>query len=280
MLIVCSGPDTFRALEKALELELAFKQKYDAHGLSVERLSSGKDAVAEIASRAGSINLFAPRRFVRTANLLSDANKAQRVTLSKVLAGDQDGFIVLTLEEESPTGAVLKELGTGVKVIKYDFPYMSSRDFFAWATQTAAKMGLQDVHAVREIAEAAEGDSWSCYFELMKRAASSEATLANRESGEGTIFAFADAYLRREQGWRHVGEQADVSKQVLTTFLTQVRAAVRVRDGAEQGLHPFVAKKLRGQRFQDSDELFARVVEGFFVQRSGFGDDKDVLAVL
>src|SRR5690349_2995349 len=55
MLIVCHGPDTFRALQKARELELAFKQKYDAHGLSVERLASGKDAVTEIASRAGAI---------------------------------------------------------------------------------------------------------------------------------------------------------------------------------------------------------------------------------
>jgi len=53
-----------------------------------------------------------------------------------------------------------------------------------------------------------------------------------------------------------------------------------VRDDAVEGLHPFVVRKMRGQRFKDVDQVLARVIESFFVQRSGYGDDKDALTLL
>lgn len=280
MLIVCSGPDTFRALKKARELEVAFKQKYDAQGLSVEHISSGKSAITEIAARAGAVSLFASRRFVRTSNVLAEATKVQRGTLKKVLMGDQDGFIVLSVEEEPPIATVLKELEPEVKIVRYDFAASQGEAFFAWAREEAAEMGFVDEKIVREIARATEGDSWSCYFELMKRAAYPEAETSLMDSAEGTIFSFADAYVAGRPEWWGLAGQADFIKQTATTFLMQTRSALRVRDGAVEGLHSFVVRKMRGQRFEDVDEAFARVVESFFVQRSGYGDDKEALALL
>jgi hypothetical protein len=35
MIIVCSGPDTYRAREKARELTAAFREKHDPQGLAV-----------------------------------------------------------------------------------------------------------------------------------------------------------------------------------------------------------------------------------------------------
>lgn len=280
MLIVCSGPDTFRALQKARELEAAFKQKYDAGGFSVEQISSGKEAVTEIAARAGAISLFCPRRFVRTSQVLSEASKAQRATLKKSLSGDQEGFILLTIEDEPPSAAALNELGE-VKIARYDFPAMDGRAFVAWAMEEARRMGLQDEKVARSIAEASNGDTWTCFFELMKRAAYGSAEMSAVEGGEEkTAFVFADAYVGGRDSWREIADDAALEKQILTTFLSQARSAIRVRDGAADGIHPFVARKLRGQALDDADEAFSRLVEGFFAQRSGYATEKEVVSIL
>jgi hypothetical protein len=279
MLIICSGPDTFRALGKVRELEVAFKQKYDAHGISCERIASGKEAVTEVAARAGAISLFATRRLVRTSNILGESSKAQRTTLKKVLAGDQDGFILLTLEEEPPTATVLNELGSETKIVRYDFPALQGKAFVDWALGEARLLNIEDERSVRRIAEVTEGDSWRCFFEMMKLAAYPHAEILEGEE-ERSIFSFAESYVRGNKSWWAIMEEPDLVKQVLTTFLTQARAGVRVRDGASDGLHPFVARKLKGQNLDEADQALARVLEGFFVQRSGYGDEKDVLGVL
>ncbi len=280
MLIICSGPDTFRALEKARELEVAFKQKYDTNGISVEHISTGKEAVTEVAARAGAISLFAPRRFVRTSQVLSESSKAQRATLKRALSGDQEGFILLTLEDEPPTATALNELGKDIKIVRYDFSLLQGKAFYEWALEQAQKMNIQDFAVVKRIAEATEGDSWRCFFALMKYAAYPEGGLIAGAETEQSIFSFAELYVKGDVRWAAIMEEPDLMKQVLTTFLPQARAGVRVRDGAADGLHPFVARKLRGQPLGQADEALARVIEGFFVQRAGYGDEKDVLGIL
>ncbi len=280
MLIICNGPDTFRALKKAKELESAFKQKYDTTGLSVEHLAPGKEAVTNVAARAGAMSLFTPRRFVRTSNILTDSSKPQRATLKKTLSGDQEGFILLTLEDEPPTATILKELGTDIKIVRYDFPPLEGKAFIDWALEEARIMNIQDETIIRRIAGITNGDSWRCFFELMKQAANPGAEIMTGEGNEESIFAFAEAYIKGDKRWLPVIEEPDLHKQILSTFLTQARAGVRVRDGAADGLHPFIARKLRGQRLEEAEQALARVIEGFFVQRSGFSDEKEVLGIL
>lgn len=280
MLIVCSGPDTFRALKKARELEVAFRNKYDAHGLSVERISSGKAAITEIAARAGAVSLFAPRRFVRTSNVLAEANKAQRATLKKVLAGDQDGFIVLSLEEEPPTAMVLKELEPEVKVVKYDFAELRGDAFLKWAMEEAKGLEIVDEKIIRQVVRVTEGDAWACYFELLRQAAYPGVETLSVNEAEGTIFSFADAYVARQAKWWELVSRSDLVKQAPTTFLMQARSALRIRDQATEGLHPFVVRKMKGQQLMQGEELLARVIESFFLQRSGYGDETDSLTLL
>ena len=93
MLLVCIGPDTFRAQAKARELENAFRQKYDLDGSSIERISPGKDGVDEVIERANTVSLFCPRRFMRTANLLMDCPKAKQTALVQSLTKDPENVI-------------------------------------------------------------------------------------------------------------------------------------------------------------------------------------------
>lgn len=284
MLIVCSGPDGFRALRKAQELEKAFREKYDARGFCVERVEAGKHAVDEIAARAGAMSLFAPRRFVRTANLLAESGKAQRATLKRVLAGDQETFIVVTVEDEAPTAAILKELGNEIKIVRYDFLQLQGRAFFDWALGEARVLGLTDEACARRIAEVTEGDSGSCFFELMKRAAwegetktgGLELVACSLERERGGVFGYADLYVSGDRRWLEVTLSFDVARQAASAFLSQARAAVRVRDGVTDGVHPFVVKKLKGKKLEKVETALARAVEGFWVQRAGYGDEEEV----
>ena len=65
MLLLCTGPDTYRAQQKAHDLERAFIEKYDKQALSVDHLDAGKDAIDEVLRKADSVSLFNPRRFLR-----------------------------------------------------------------------------------------------------------------------------------------------------------------------------------------------------------------------
>ncbi len=275
MLIFCSGPDTFRAQAKAQELEEAFRKKYDANGLSVEHLSSGKEAVTDIVERGSTMSLFASRRFLRTRNLLTESTKATRQLLAKALAYDQESVIVLSVEDDPPLATTLKELGTEIKIIKYDFPLLQGAAFLQWADQVATILGITDRQKARALAQACEGDAWQTWNELMKLAANPECELLQEERVAQTIFAYAEAYLKGRSSWRTLLDDKDLSVQALNVFLSQARAALRVRDGVTEGLHPFLVKKMRGVTLPHLEQSFAFLLQAVFAQRAGYMTDQE-----
>ncbi|MDP3793986.1 MAG: hypothetical protein Q8R07_04530, partial [Candidatus Uhrbacteria bacterium] len=121
MLILCIGPDTFRAQGKARELEEAFKKKYDPSGSSVEHVSFGKKGVDEVMERANTSSLFSSHRFLRTSNLIGECPKNKQAALAKTLARDSDHVIVVSVEDEAPAAVSLEPFEKNVKIIKYAF---------------------------------------------------------------------------------------------------------------------------------------------------------------
>lgn len=280
MLILCIGPDTFRAQAKARELEDAFRKKYDGVGLSVEHLSSGKAAVQEIVERGSTMSLFASRRFLRTRNLVQDAPKASRQLLAQALAHDQEAFIVVSVEDEPPLAATLKEFGAAIKIIKYEFPIQQGAVFVQWVQQIAQMLNIQARETVTQIATACDGDAWQAWNELMKLAANPEADFQAEASTAKTIFNYAEDYLKQQSKWREVLGDADASAQALTVFLSQARAALRVRDGATDGLHPFLVKKMRGVPYPHLEASFATLLQAMLAQRAGYATDQEMLTIL
>jgi len=274
MLLLCIGPDTFRAQEKARELESAFRQKYDPSGSSVERITPGKEAVDEIVQRANTISLFSPRRFMRTTDLLSDCAKTKQPVLVQALSRDPEHVIVVSVEGE-PFSATVEKAFAGVpKIIKYEYPEQGGAVFKCWLTDTARRINVTDQRVIDQIADATDGDSWWAWNELMKVAASGQHSVTS-VSPTPTIYEYAEGFLRDDSCWRKALVNLDISSQILTTFLSQARAAVRVRDNATDGLHPYVIKKMRVGKFEQGEKKIARSLIGLLSQRAGYGSEED-----
>lgn len=273
MLILCTGPDTFLAQRHAKKLEDAFREKHDASGTSIERLSFGKTAIKELESKAQTMSLFEPKRFFRTRNLLKEMAKKDLPSLSRVLSKNTDDVIVVSLEEDLPKADVLKQLEKEIKIIKYLFPKRTGHTFLNWVTSEAERIGVENASLTRELAERYEGDSWRVWNELMKLSAGGDISL--KDGHEENIFDLIDGVLFRREGRHDLLLDEDKTKEVTALLPSQMRSAIRVRDGYSQGIHPFVQKKLAKANLSQADSVFAVSQLIFLFSRFGYLRDEE-----
>lgn len=279
MLLLCVGPDTFRAQAKAQELERAFREKFDPSGSSVENLPAGKEAWAEIMERINTPSLFSSRRFLRTRDLIGNLAKAQLDSLIRALTNDPERVIVVSVESDSPSAKILDVLAKVPKYISYDFPSLHGEPFRQWLLMEAKKLEIIDEIIVNHIADAADGDGWLAWNELMKIVAGGQSLLL-READEGSIFEAADAFLRDVKSFSYLSNSDASFSGIAPAFLSQTRSAIRVRDGATDGMHPFVVKKWQHTPPSPLESTLASLIRAQMAQRSGLGSDSDVLTML
>ena len=278
MLILCLGPDTFRAQEKAHELENAFKVKYDPAGSSIERLPAGKEAVEEVMKRVNTPSLFAPRRYIYAPELLANCPAAKIEPLAKALSQNAEQVIVVSVESEQPEAKNLKRIEAVTKVVKYEFPELTGNAFYQWLKSIADCLNVTDGAAVSKIAEAADGDSWRAFNELMKVAAGGQSEIA--ASGRKlSVFDHADFYIQNNKRYGFLSD-ADISEQFINPLLSQTRAALRVRDNATAGMHPFVVKKIQRMNVEQPEVAHAAALLAMFMQRSGAGREDEIVTLL
>lgn len=279
MLIVCSGPDTYCAVQKARELERAFAEKFDKQAFSIERLASGKDAVDELLSQVSTPSLFAPRRFFRANDLIALCPKAKLTSLLSVLKKDPEGAIVVSLEQE-PMKAEQKKLFTKeMKFVEYPFPLMQGAAFVAWARDVSLQAGIIWNESLQILARETDGDTWDFVNEMQKLAAGG--TLE-----KGTRLALASVYEVAEKFVRGDGSHyknlfAEKETQDPTPLLiSQSRSAIRVRDGFTDGIHPFVVKKMKNVSGNNLEKRLQIAINAQIKQRSGLLSGKEISSIL
>ena len=59
-----------------------------------------------------------------------------------------------------------------------------------------------------------------------------------------------------------------------------MRAALRVRDGAVEGLHPYVVKKMQNNKISSPEKKLASVLRALFLQRAGYADEEEATTLL
>jgi len=280
MLILCIGPDTFRAQEKARELEVAFRQKFDLGGSSVEHLGSGKDAIKQILERANTASLFSSRRLMRATDLVLECPKASQSPLLQAFSKDPENIITISVESEPPPEAVMKVFAAVPKFFKYDFPIQTSSKFFKWLCDRAKALGFRDEERLKHLAEISEGDSWLAWNELTKLAAGSDEDLQRFYSP--TIFEFAERYLKGTDNQYDFLSDSDALREAQTVFLSQARAAVRVRDNDTQDLHPYLVKKMRNvaEQTKKFEQSLACILQALMLQRVGMGNEEETNVLL
>ncbi|MFA6429504.1 MAG: hypothetical protein WCV84_03330 [Patescibacteria group bacterium] len=280
MLILCTGPDTFRAQEKALELVQAFQQKHDIGGSSIESFTSGKDAVKALLERINTPSLFSPKRLIRVSDLLTDVPKAAVSPLVQALSRDSEQVIVISTEEKMPPEVTMKQFAGIPKLVTYEFVIQRGSAFTKWAWEQACKLNISDQGFVRILAEICDGDAWLLHNELVKVAA------GNRERPEvgfaSSKFELADRYL---DGGTHTYDfvsERDAPEQALSTLIQQARASIRVRDKDTDGIHPYVLKKMQAsaKNRKDGEKRLALLLRALILQRVGYGNEEEVSALL
>lgn len=273
MLLVCIGPDGYRAVQRARALEAAFRDKYDANGTSVEHLSSGKAALEDIVERASSASLFQPRKFLRADGLLSSCPKAKRELLSLVLKRDPERTIVVCVEEKPLDKDTSKWLSTLTDVHVNEYPLLQGQAFQKWLLEQAKLLGFMNESAVVKLASQCDGDSWATMSELSKLAAGGVSERA--AASDASHFDLVDRVVSGSTTER----RSTVLKQgaeLLNLVQYQYRALLRVLGGEIQGLHPFVVKKLSRGRNAQGETRFAQSLAALMLTRSGLSKEEEI----
>jgi len=209
-------------------------------------------------------SFFSPKRFIRCDGLFTELSVVDLRKLLPHLHDEQT--IVVTVEDEAPKEKVLQECA-GSFFVHYAFLPLSRAAFVRWCEKEAAARGIS-LEIAREIAEACDGDSWRAATELQKVAAYVGAPRVAAPDAEISVFNAADALLVHRPGWREVLPSIAEEDALLPTLLNQARAAVRVRDQAITGLHPFVVKKMSALRIPQAESSLVLAIFSTVAERS------------
>lgn len=252
MLLICSGPDTWRARQKARELVDAFKAKHDKTGFSTEVIVG--ENLDYVLNLIGTPSIFCPKRLIRFDGLLDGIKVSGLRILVKRLKEDGENNIILTVEEEQPPTKVLDELKE-IKVFQYSFPSIEGAEFTRWCQERAAELGVDSASA-KIVADRCHGDSWMAINELGKLSVNKEAPKAELEYESGSVYEAVDALFSKQKNWREdIRSRSD--DQIPSVALNQAKNAIKVKDGAPIKIPYFAIKKMQGYPKE-------RVVKNFF----------------
>ena len=278
MLLVFSREHSYRALEKARELEAAFKLKYDPMGSAVERLPTGKEGVDALLSSLAASSLFSPRRFIRVDGLLTSCPSAKAKALVQSLERDVDSTIVVTVEEGELTQKVLKGYSSLSKYHHYEFVLLHPVAFLKWATEFASKQGVTDQRMVQAIADASQGNTWTFVNELMKCRAGGE--LASASGKEPSVYDVIDRFLMSKPDRWSTFRLFDDANAVLATVVNQARSLVLVSSGHTTGIHPYVAQKLSRMHVDDPSLAYKKLATAFVWSRTSVASADESIEIL
>jgi len=264
MIVICSGPDTYRARERARELVSAFREKHDPEGLSIDAID-GNVGLPVLLSRIGSASLFTKKKMVRADGCLTKMKIADVRTLASRLKDDADATILLTVETEPPDKKILDAL-KDAPCHHYPFAQATGSAFKTIVRSIAASMRVSDDSADL-VAEATDGDTWQAVSELMKQAANPSENMGREMASEYSAYDIADEFIRPNGKWRAM-EMDSGPDGILNAFLSQSRAVIRVRDGMAEGLHPFVVRKLQRMTFAPSAKTLSQTIAALVTNRS------------
>jgi len=277
MIIICAGPDTYRARKKARALEVGFCVKYDPLARAVERV--GIEKTEHVCERLSPLlsagTLFSTKKFIRADGCLSSAKIAEKKILAEKINKTGADTILVTVEDEAPSKKEL-DLFHKEAVIVYAFPQLSGKDFQSWVAQEAKQWNISNEIA-SVIARRTEGDSWLAISEMQKFSANPEQHSGDVLSAiqvESKIFEMTDVLMNKPSGWRaRVSAFKDDALGMM--YISQLRSLARVQSRHVQGIHPFVQKKMSRVKKVSVSRDFSIVLRAFVSRRKGLAEGNE-----
>lgn len=274
MLIICSGADSYRALQKVKELEAAYKAKFDKEGLSVETCPVGQSPVVFLQQRIGVGSLFAQRSFLRVSNLL-DVKASEKKILKQLLAKQDEYTIIVDTEDAHLTTKEVDGFTDIPGLVRYDFPQQKGAHFLKWLKDQAVFLQVTDSAIIEAIAKIFDGDSWAAMNALIP--VSCGYTLNEYTEVFDQTFVTIERILKQDVK-RFSSHNNDNDASLLTLLLQQASQAERIKAQDTQGIHPYALTKLK-QLGTHSSEVLLRAIEAQALVRSGFATEEELISL-
>lgn len=255
MLILCCGPDTYRATQRARELEDAFRTKHDPSGTSIERFDSGKGAVDEVIERSLTVSLFSPMRFIRVDGLIEFCPKAKAKALANALGKDSERVIVVSIEREKPAAIDLKPYADVPKLMVSEYPLQQGKAFSDWVKQAGLLLGVTDVNALSKLARVCDGDAWLASNELLKLAVGGVSEVVLEQ--ESNFYQQADVLLRGDASRYNVLSTVSGEKLSYPLLQQSISSVDRSKRASEVVASAILMRLLSRSGLCDADEAMA-----------------------
>jgi hypothetical protein len=278
MLIICTGPDTFRARLKFRDLILAYKNKYDDKGSTIENLQPN-DIFSQLNERLSSQSLFASKKMLICEGLMQQVTPKQTEKLSLALKKDADITVVLDYEDKAPKESLLKAFQEKELFI-YKHEPAKGTELNKIVMDLCRRSGVK-ADVVPSLIQRYQSDLWAIdtALQVMRVSDSTDIADAQGEHKVDNVFAVADLILTGRKDWLKYISVYD-PQAVLSTALPQMRTWHMVQDGLGKKAHPFVQKKLSSLKIKNPDEKLLNLLRAMYSSRNSLATGDEVAQVM
>lgn len=279
MLIVCSGPESFKARQKYRELTEAFRVKHDPRSSSMESITS-KDALAEVVSKLSSPTLFTSMKLLRCEYLFADATPAKIKKFNLALERDANQTVVLDYEDKPLTAKNASAITSTLSHF-YSFEKLIGAELKQEISRMCSAHNVSSEVAPKLI-EIFNDDLWAVDTMLQMLSVADSAADVKDLSSSATlesVYSLVDSILDGNGSWLFNAAQTDPN-ELLATLISQARQWLQLQANETDGVHPYVQKKLSYKKFKDADTRTLSFIRVLAASRSSLAIQQEAVQLI
>jgi DNA polymerase III delta subunit len=278
MLIICAGPDGFRARLKYRDLVDAYRKKYDEKGATIEHLPS--DNLYEILlSKLSNQSLFASKKLLVCEGLFQKLTAKQVSNLRDAIYRDADISVVIDYEEKEPKATAVKSFQEKELFIYGHEPAKGS-ELNKIVKDLCKRYGVSET-LIPSLLQRYQSDLWAIDTALQVLSVMDDGTttVLGEQIQADNMYALVDLLMMNKMSWLGQYEQYDLNA-ILNSAVSQMRTWHMAQQGMAKGAHPFVQKKLSAMRIKDADYQLLKFLKTFFASRQSLVSGDEIVQVL
>ncbi|MBD3328659.1 hypothetical protein GF340_05160 [Candidatus Peregrinibacteria bacterium] len=276
MLVICAGPDGFRARLKYRDLIGAYKKKYDEKGDTVEHLPSD-NLYEAVLSRLGNQSLFASKKLLVCEGLMSQLTAKQASNLRNAVYKDGDITVVIDYEDKAPKATAVKSFKEK-ELFVYAHEPAKGAELNRIVADLCKRYGV-DVKLVPSLIQKYQSDLWAIDTALQVMRVLDERAVESGSVKVDNVYTLVDWLLVDNKKWLEYCRDFDINT-ILNTALSQTRTWHMVHEGMVKGAHPFVQKKLSGMKINNADERLQQFLKALYASRHSLATGDELVQLL
>jgi len=274
MLVICLGPDSFRARHKYNFLFSAYKNKYQ--NALIEEVDTGFWSLTM--SKLVNSSLFSSKKMLAGEGLLEKFTAKDLSRLEKKLKLDNNETVVLDYEEKLNKTKLNLLSKIDKKYLKiYEYKNLNTWELKKEVTELVQKYNL-DFKYVDYLIDRFQGDLWAIDTELqVLRLGMNE--ISDLDLKNKDIYVLLDMLLKNDrQAWKNI-DFFLLNEDLSSRLVTQIRNWFLAQE-KNKSLHPYVLKKMQYLHLNNSGDFLRKYLKLLYATRNGLLGIKEVDVLL